>query len=171
MTKRKINLIVVHCSASLFGSARMIAEWHRERGWRDIGYHYVINNGYSHAEAEYMPLLDGALEAGRLVEEQGAHVEGRNQDSLGVCLIGDPSRPKGGRWPFTRPQLETLRQTLTFHLRERGLKPEAIRGHCELDPKKPLCPGINMDHVRAMVAAPTAHEADVFINKILTEEK
>lgn len=74
----EVNYIVVHCSATEgtkdFG-AYDIDRWHRERGWLSIGYHYVIR-------------LDGSIEEGRSVEDRGAHVQGHNHESIGICLIG-----------------------------------------------------------------------------------
>lgn len=84
-----IKRIVIHCSftkprkgragSPLIG-AKEIKKWHTDprpegRGWRDIGYHYVIKR-------------DGTVEKGRADNVQGAHVSGHNKDSLGVCLVG-----------------------------------------------------------------------------------
>lgn len=53
-----------------------IRRWHvEERGWRDIGYHWVIDR-------------DGAVAPGRPENEIGAHVEGHNRGTIGVCLLG-----------------------------------------------------------------------------------
>ena len=41
---RKISLIVVHCSAVRpwkRSSAADIDGWHKDKGWKGIGYHYV----------------------------------------------------------------------------------------------------------------------------------
>lgn len=81
----KINRIVIHCSATkprkgrdnspLIG-VKEIRRWHvEERGWRDIGYHYVIKR-------------DGTIQQGRPDNVQGAHAAGYNKDSLGICLVG-----------------------------------------------------------------------------------
>ena len=63
---REIDKIIVHCSATQEGkpiSAATIDKWHKKRGWRGIGYHYVVG-------------LDGMMEYGRPVEQAGAHVKG-----------------------------------------------------------------------------------------------
>ena len=52
---RKIDSIIIHCSATKVGqdfTAADIDRWHRERGFNGIGYHYVV-------------CLDGRLERGR----------------------------------------------------------------------------------------------------------
>ena len=75
---RPINLIVIHCSATKEGadySTDWIRSEHIRRGFRDVGYHYVIR-------------LDGTIEMGRPIEEAGAHVKGYNDHSIGVCYIG-----------------------------------------------------------------------------------
>lgn len=75
---RKINKIIVHCSATQEGkdfNAKDIDRWHKQRGWKCIGYHYVIK-------------LDGAVETGRAESEIGAHCSGQNANSIGICYIG-----------------------------------------------------------------------------------
>lgn len=75
---RKIDLIVVHCSATypdMNIGAVEIDKWHKERGWSGIGYHYVVKR-------------DGTIEEGRPVEKIGAHAHGFNSHSIGVCWVG-----------------------------------------------------------------------------------
>lgn len=75
---RKIDEIIVHCSATPRGrrvTAKDIDGWHRGRGFRCIGYHYVIG-------------LDGEVERGRAESEVGAHCKGHNARSIGVCYVG-----------------------------------------------------------------------------------
>lgn len=75
---RTITEIIVHCSATLAGKdfhAADIDRWHREKGWKRIGYHFVVD-------------LDGLIETGRPVEMIGAHCIGHNKQSIGVCYIG-----------------------------------------------------------------------------------
>ncbi len=87
---RKINKIIVHCSATQEGkdiSVDTIRKWHLKRGWRDIGYHFIIS-------------LDGEIQEGRPVEQTGAHTKGHNYDSIGICYIGgvESERGKNGKW-------------------------------------------------------------------------
>ena len=75
---RKIKQIIVHCSATKEGQdfkAKDIKRWHLERGFTDIGYHYVVD-------------LDGTIEEGRSLELIGAHTKGQNRDSIGICYVG-----------------------------------------------------------------------------------
>lgn len=78
MNTRKIDQIIVHCSATRAGvdfRASDIDRWHRERGFAQIGYHYVID-------------LDGTVENGRPLWAMGAHCLGWNLHSIGICYIG-----------------------------------------------------------------------------------
>ena len=89
---RRIDKIILHCSATPKGKhfdVDEIRRWHVEgRGWRDIGYHYVV-------------YLDGSIHNGRPVKIPGAHVTGHNKHSIGVCYIGGVSniKDKRGKWP------------------------------------------------------------------------
>lgn len=78
VSKRTINEIIVHCSATKEGKDFTVADikkWHLERGFSDIGYHYVIYR-------------DGSIYEGRNVDISGAHCTGHNSHSIGVCYIG-----------------------------------------------------------------------------------
>lgn len=75
---RLINRMVIHCAATPAGAvftSADIRQWHLARGFNNIGYHYVI-------------LLDGTLETGRPLEKAGAHAQGFNTASIGVCYVG-----------------------------------------------------------------------------------
>lgn len=75
---RKIDEIIVHCSATEQGrdfKAADIRRWHKAQGWKDIGYHYVVD-------------LDGTIEQGRPIDQAGAHTSGHNATTVGICYIG-----------------------------------------------------------------------------------
>ena len=76
---RHIDEIILHCSATPEGrdvSLDDIRRWHvDERGWSDVGYHFVIT-------------LDGMVHVGRPMDIAGAHVKGRNANTIGICYIG-----------------------------------------------------------------------------------
>jgi len=75
---RKINKIILHCSATKEGQNFTTADidrWHKQRGFAKIGYHFVI-------------YLDGSVHKGRDISEIGAHVQGQNSNSIGICYIG-----------------------------------------------------------------------------------
>lgn len=75
---RQINKIIIHAAdtpADMDIGAAEINQWHLERGWSGIGYHWVIRR-------------DGTLEEGRSEQTPGAHAYGHNQDSIGICMVG-----------------------------------------------------------------------------------
>ena len=106
---RKINRIIVHCSDSLWGDAAEIDRWHRGRGWKGIGYHFVILNCYPTYDRYSLRnparMFDGTVERGRPLGETGAHCRGHNTDSIGICLIGKET--------FTSRQVEALLHLVT----------------------------------------------------------
>ena len=103
---RKITNIIVHCSATPEGKSFTVADidrWHRQRGFAQIGYHYVI-------------YLDGSVHRGRPIGAIGAHCVGHNANSIGVCYIGgcnaDGKRPKDTRTPAQKQSLIALLRQL-----------------------------------------------------------
>ena len=91
VNKRNIKELIVHCSATPEGkdfTVSQIREWHLQRGFSDIGYHYVVYR-------------DGSIHIGRDESIIGAHCTGHNTNSIGVCYIGgiatDGKTPKDTR--------------------------------------------------------------------------
>ena len=77
-SKRVITEIIVHCSATPEGkdyTVQDIRRWHKQQGWSDIGYHYVVYR-------------NGHVEPGRDVDISGAHCVGHNAHSVGICYVG-----------------------------------------------------------------------------------
>ena len=128
---RKINKIIIHCSATPEGidiSAATIDKWHRDRGWSGIGYHYVVS-------------LNGNIEYGRPIDKQGAHVKNHNKGSIGICYIGGLDEhldPKDTRTIEQKESLLDLIKTL------KRLNPEAtVHGHNEFAAK--ACPCLDVE--------------------------
>ena len=98
---RTITEIIIHCSATKEGkpvTAADIDRWHRQRGFRCIGYHYVIS-------------LDGSVHAGRPISEEGAHCQRHNAHSSGICYVGgldSLGQPKDTRTPEQKGALKAL---------------------------------------------------------------
>ena len=140
---RKLTKIILHHSASKWGDSAVIDEWHRERGWDGCGYHYVILNGRiipKHAIEGIIVLnKDGALECPRPWSIAGIHCKGHNRYSIGICFIGET---------FGDISAAQIRQAVSICQQFPDLK---VYGHGELDKKKPLCPGINMDWFRRLL--------------------
>jgi hypothetical protein len=146
MSVNKIKYAIIHCSASPFGNAALITKWHLERGWETIGYHLIILNGHISNDI-YNFAYNGEVETGRPFDnnslldktEQGAHVLGLNDESLGICLIGNPIR----KINFTDYQLDALAYQL-YRLKE-NIPDIEIKGHYQIDERKPNCPGIDVE--------------------------
>ena len=124
---RSITLIVIHCSGvrpEQQTSAKQIDEYHRSKGWKCIGYHYVVRR-------------DGTVEKGRPLAEPGAHVVGHNRYSIGICYEGGLDANDVDADTRTPEQVKALRKLVE---RLHGAFPKAvIVGHHDLNPSKP-CP-------------------------------
>ena len=98
---RRIDEIILHCPATKEGQdikAATIRKWHLQRGFKDIGYHYVID-------------LDGKIEVGRPDSQVGAHTSGRNSHSIGICYVGGldkKGKPKDTRTDAQRYSMLNL---------------------------------------------------------------
>ena len=109
----KIDTIIIHCSATRAGRdirAKDIDYMHRERGWRMIGYNYVID-------------LDGTVEEGRPLTMDGAHCAEKDKDGVSynrhsIGYHGTPRhkpRPRRQR----RGRAERMGQSLSMLRRAR----------------------------------------------------
>lgn len=142
---RKINEIVVHCTAtnpswyedrSAEDVVAEIRRWHTDpkpkgRGWSDIGYHFVVHR-------------DGSIAPGRPVWRSGAHVAGRNKYTIGVSLVGG----RGGcaydafEENYTDAQEQALR-TLIDDLRKQYPGIKTVSGHNQFAAK--ACPCFDVE--------------------------
>ena len=132
MGMRAIDLIVIHHSASpLHTTVEEITTWHKARDFQTIGYHFVV-------------LEDGTVAKGRDINSIGAHATGHNLRSIGICVVGDNTRPEM-RW--TNVQVHCLRALVqTLHI----LWPDTrVCGHRDLAGAATVCPGLD---VGAMLA-------------------
>lgn len=135
---RQIDKIIIHCSATPEGrdvTVDAIRMWHKKRGFSDIGYHYVIYR-------------DGSIHGGRPEATIGAHVQGENAHSIGICYIGgmdkDNKKAKDTRTEAQKASLLSLCQLL------RKKYPAAtFHGHNEFDNK--ACPSFDVQAWRKEV--------------------
>lgn len=129
----KITHIVLHYSATYEDqnlTVKDIDKMHRARGWKMVGYHYVIRR-------------DGVVEEGRPENRTGAHVGGQNTGKIGICCIGGINRATGpnvgvdNRTPAQiRAQIKLIRDLLK---RYPGAK---VVGHRDLAATQ--CPGFDV---------------------------
>lgn len=128
---RIINEIIIHCSATPEGkdyTVEQIRQWHKQRGFSDIGYHYVIYR-------------DGSIHSGRPIEKIGAHCLKHNAHSIGVCYIGGVA--KDGKTPKDT-RTDAQKESLIKLIKELKAKyPKAtVHGHREYANK--ACPSFDV---------------------------
>lgn len=138
---RTITLIIIHCSAVKpwqESGVREIDRWHRAKGWKSCGYHYVVRR-------------DGTVEVGRPVEEVGAHCLNRNRHSIGICYEGGLDVSGNPADTRTEAQKKALRELLQqLHAQ---FSKAIIAGHNVFNPMK-ACPCFNaMDEYRDLQPA------------------
>ncbi|ETX26726.1 N-acetylmuramoyl-L-alanine amidase [Roseivivax isoporae] len=136
---RKINEIVVHCTAtqpdfmpgaSTAGRVGEVKRWHVQiNKWSDTGYHYLVDR-------------DGTVAEGRPLERIGAHVARHNTGTIGIALFGGHGSAETDAFAdhFT-PEQDAALRTLIADLEARfgDLK---ISGHNEYAAK--ACPGFQV---------------------------
>lgn len=129
----KVTHIVVHYSAT-YGDQNLdvtdIDAMHKARGWKGVGYHFVITR-------------NGVVQRGRPENRLGAHVKNQNTGKIGICWIGGLDRASGNNVGVdnrTEAQKKALIK-LIKELLERypGAK---VVGHRDLAATQ--CPGFNV---------------------------
>lgn len=129
-----VEEMVLHCAAVPSGwwmqhtnseYVGIIRQWHILRGWRDIGYHYVIGP-------------DGQTMTGRPSDQIGAGVVGHNRGVLHVLMIEKNQIVQMGKFHdfYTEKQRDAVRKLA------RSYDIRFIRGHNDYAPK--LCPGFKV---------------------------
>ena len=159
---RALTEIILHATATRpdwrdgQSTAAKVAEvrrWHVEdRGWRDIGYHYLIDR-------------DGTLAPGRPLEQTGAHVIGRNTGTVGIALFGGHGSSARDLFDdnFTADQDRAVRK-LIASLSSRFPSIRKVSGHNEYAAK--ACPGFKVPefmsaHAEASATPATSSGAQV----------
>jgi N-acetylmuramoyl-L-alanine amidase len=125
-----MDYIVVHCSATKPSQnigRYEIDRWHRQNGWLEIGYHYVIRR-------------DGTLETGRELYSIGSHAKGFNDVSVGICLVGGISETGESEDNFTQEQLNTLEDLIVTIAHTVSTETPEILGHRDLPGVSKDCP-------------------------------
>ncbi len=131
--------VTIHHSAMFFQStatraaATQISQIQREhmnnRGYGDIGYHFLIDPS-------------GRIWEGRQLRWQGAHASGRNNiGNIGVCLLGNFVRERNGQGP-TPNQIRSMEQLVVALMQRYRMTGDAL--FCHSDFKSTACPGPRM---------------------------
>ena len=122
--KRMITEIIIHCTATPEGTDFTVAQikrCHLDRGFNDIGYHYVIYR-------------DGTIHKGRAEEKVGAHATGHNAISIGICYVGGLAKDgKTGKDTRTPAQKAAL-INLIKELKQRYPTIKLVMGHRDTSP-------------------------------------
>ena len=125
-TKRTINEIIVHCTATKEGqeiTVSQIDKWHKKRGFKGIGYHFVV-------------YLDGSVHVGRDIDAVGAHCTNHNKHSVGVCYVG--GLDKNGKAKDTRTEAQKKALLDLINQLKQDYPKATVHGHREFANK--ACP-------------------------------
>ena len=138
-SKRRIDEIIVHCTASREGQPMTVEQIRNDHinnnHWSDIGYHLVV-------------YLDGTVHFGRDVDISGAHAEGHNSHSIGVVYVGGLENQPGVAYKKLKAKdTRTAAQKaslLSLLMDLRKLYPKAaIIGHRDVDTHGKECPSFD----------------------------
>jgi N-acetylmuramoyl-L-alanine amidase len=125
-----VSKLVIHHSESPMAATTVedIKRWHLAKGWSDIGYHAVID-------------MRGTVHWGRSESIKGAHAQGANWHSLGLCVIGnfDNESPRKAQWSSLLTVIETWCRR--YHLTP---SVESVIGHRDVPGTTKSCPGKNL---------------------------
>ena len=132
--RRQWRYIVIHHSATDEGNEQTFDRFHKDRGWRGIGYDFVIGNGRGSP--------DGRIEVTFRWEQQevGAHAGEReyNEYGIGICLVGDFDKDEP-----TPKQMQALVGLVNRLQESCGIPTRNILMHRQVRPAGTHCPGKN----------------------------
>ena len=134
---RKITEIILHCSATPEGKdykASDIDKWHKDKGWKCIGYHYVID-------------IDGTVEIGRPIKDIGAHCTGHNRNSIGICYVGGCDKKMKAKDTRTEEQKESLNNLVLDLMVEYHIPLDKVYCHNQFANNK-ACPSFSIEDFR-----------------------
>ena len=140
MPYNRPQYIVLHHSASrdhVYEDFEAIRRGHLARGWRDIGYHAVVETGPEGPTVRF----------GRMPWDPGAHCPGCNDRSIGVCTVGNYEET-----PFPEGLLAPLADLVRSYMTVFRIPVANVRPHRDF--KATLCPGkfFPLDEIRERVA-------------------
>lgn len=116
------NLIILHHAAVKSCTADDVHRWHLNRGWAGIGYHFFVDK-------------DGSVVRGRPLWAVGAHAEGCNWRSVGICFEGDYQQEQ----EMPAAQLQAGRELVQYLRTKLGV--DRVVGHRDIAVAGTSCPG------------------------------
>jgi len=129
----KWKYIIIHHSASDEGNSLFFRSIHLSKGWNEVGYDFVIDNGS-------MGKAEGQIEVGpRWIKQQdGAHcaASGMNYNGIGICLVGNFSKEK-----VSQKQLDSLDYLVNLLRKYYRIPLKNIMGHGQVPGAQTECPG------------------------------
>lgn len=144
---RNINKIIVCSSEKEYGNLNKLIHEHTSslneggRGYRTVGFHYVINNGKAYKDEMYeFSVKDGHIEIGRPLMMANGCCKGHNIDSISICLIGKDK--------FTSAQVESLHNICEDLCEKFSIDKKEIYHIGELDMYSNRCSGNLPDLVK-----------------------
>lgn len=116
------DFIAMHHAQASNCTVYDIDRWHKNNGWSGIGYHFFVRK-------------NGEIYRGRPQNTVGAHVQGMNSRSIGICAEGD----------FTKETMSEIQKRaiceLLVYLKNNFYPDAQIKGHGEIGNSD--CPGGN----------------------------
>jgi N-acetylmuramoyl-L-alanine amidase len=137
MAKRNWTYIIVHHTGAEEKDAAQVRRYHLSLGWRDVGYHFIIER-------------NGKVVEGRNLETTGAHCNtgGMNSRGIGVAVLGNLENH-----PPLPPQSSSLLELLRKLTESLGIPPANVLGHREVPGSATVCPGrfLEMEKLRSLL--------------------
>ena len=140
--RNKTEMIVLHHAAAKSCTAQQVHQWHTNRGWSGIGYHYFISR-------------DGQVFRGRPEDTVGAHATGYNSVSIGVCFEGDYTVQY-----MTETQLEAGKELVAYLKDKYNIT--KVKGHRDL--MATSCPGVKFPFFEIATAKKNIDEENLILS-------
>ena len=127
--KRLVKQCFIHCSASdnqKHDNVATIAQWHKERGFSEIGYHFIITKDGIIYKGRDLEKIPAAQKESKIINNKKI---GGNTGTIAICLTGEKQ--------FSEKQFDSLK-SICKQINDVYNKKITFHGHCEVAQK--LCP-------------------------------
>ena len=129
---RAWRYIIIHHSATPGGNTAEFDRMHRQKGWRGVGYDFVIGNGTKSGDGE----VEVTFRWKQQIDGAHAGVPEYNKWGIGICLVGnfEVAAP-------SRRQMDSLVRLVRYLQQEYRIPRSRILGHRDVRAAGTLCPG------------------------------